>query len=59
MGQLRVWVELVKGGDYGGPSQDGQGPRCGCHGKVMLLQSFPTARWEIVQFHILPFIRQV
>ena len=32
MGQ--PWVELVEGGDYGGPSQDGPGPRCGCHGNL-------------------------
>ena len=50
-------VELVEGRDYGGPSQDGPGPRCGCHGKVTLLPSFPIARWEITLFHIYPFIR--
>jgi hypothetical protein len=52
-------VELVEGGDYGGPSHDGPGPRCGCHGKVTLLPSFPIARWEIAPFHIYPFIREV
>jgi hypothetical protein len=25
-----------EGGDYGGPSQNGQGPRCGHYGKVLL-----------------------
>ena len=54
-------VELVEGGDYGGPSQDGPGPRCGCHGKVTvtLLPSFPIARWEIAPLHIYPFIKEV
>ena len=45
-------VGLVEGGDYGGQSQDGPGPRCGCHGKVTLLPSFPIARWEITSFHM-------
>ena len=59
------WVELVEGGDYGRPrppsqdGSDGTGPRCGCHGKVTLLPSFPIARWEIALFHIYPFIREV
>ena len=57
MGQ--PWVEPVEGGDYGGPSQDGPGPRCGYPGKVTLLPSFSLARWEITPFHIYPFIREV
>ena len=43
----------------GGPSQDGPGLRCGCHGKVAILPSFPIARWEIAPFHIYPIIREV
>ena len=51
MGQLEPGVERVEGGDYGGPSKDWQGPRCGCHGKVTLLPSFSIARWEITPFN--------
>jgi hypothetical protein len=30
-------MERVEGRDIGGPSQDGQGPRCGRYGKMTLL----------------------
>ena len=41
------------------PSQDGPGPRYGCHGKVTLSPSFPIARWEIAPYHIYPYIREM
>ena len=47
-------VELVEGRDYGGPSQDGPGPRCGCHVKVTLFTVISYSPLGDYSFHIFP-----